>query len=286
MRLIFIVLFALNVVFFFWTTFVHEDNRIATTKPVLPASPKKLFLPGESRVPESQDVVKPKPVSVTENTMINVDNGGQNASDNEGITGGENALSPQDPPETAVVDQENVLRNGDQPLNVNPIPAEQPEPVQVALDYCFSIPSESEKEEIDKIRTLYSDSQWEWRTDEQTQTVDNGFWVYLPKESSLKAARANAALLKKNKFRDYYIITSGRNKYAISLGLFRVYESALGRQKQVQDFGLSPKLEKRTKKITYTIGELVALQRTEKPIGPEGWPMVLCDSNAQNTTPN
>ncbi|MDX1570989.1 MAG: SPOR domain-containing protein [Xanthomonadales bacterium] len=75
------------------------------------------------------------------------------------------------------------------------------------------------------------------RQRQTVETVDRGFWVYLPavptREDALRVARdLNAAGL-----RDYYVVTAGEQENTIALGLFRQEENARRRLAALKSLG-------------------------------------------------
>ncbi len=53
-----------------------------------------------------------------------------------------------------------------------------------------------------------------------------GWWVYLPPAANKAAAETRAALLKAAGIRDFFIVDSGPQRFAISLGVFRTEDAA------------------------------------------------------------
>jgi hypothetical protein len=53
-----------------------------------------------------------------------------------------------------------------------------------------------------------------------------GWWVYLPPAANKAAAETRAALLKAAGIKDFFIVDSGPQRFAISLGVFRTEDAA------------------------------------------------------------
>ncbi len=70
------------------------------------------------------------------------------------------------------------------------------------------------------------------------------YWVLLPPAESRAAAKQTIARLKQLKLDDYFLVVSGDQTNAISLGVFTQFESAHRRIKQIQALGFTPRFEK------------------------------------------
>lgn len=69
------------------------------------------------------------------------------------------------------------------------------------------------------------------------------YWVHLPPQENHDAALALAAQLKAKKIRDYYVLNSGEQVNAISLGHFRDKNGALSVLAKVRQAGFAPVME-------------------------------------------
>lgn len=69
------------------------------------------------------------------------------------------------------------------------------------------------------------------------------YWVYLPPQADHEAAVALAAQLKAKKIRDYYVLNSGEQVNAISLGHFRDKNGALSVLAKARQAGFKPTME-------------------------------------------
>jgi hypothetical protein len=74
-------------------------------------------------------------------------------------------------------------------------------------------------------------------------TERTAYWVYLAPLSSREAAEAVARKLRERGVTDYFVVPSGENKYAVSLGLFSKEDGALRRLDEITALGLKPLVE-------------------------------------------
>ena len=70
-----------------------------------------------------------------------------------------------------------------------------------------------------------------------------GYWVMLPPASNRKQAKASVAKLKELNVKDYFLVTTGSKKYAISLGVFSKSSSARRRLDAMKKLGLKPQID-------------------------------------------
>jgi hypothetical protein len=69
------------------------------------------------------------------------------------------------------------------------------------------------------------------------------YWVFLPAFPSRAAARPALRQLQQHGFKDYYLVRSGENENAVSLGVFSERSRAERRYRQIRGFGLKPQLD-------------------------------------------
>lgn len=70
-----------------------------------------------------------------------------------------------------------------------------------------------------------------------------GLWVLLPPESSRQEAKQNVNLLKEKGIKDYFLVVTGEQANAVSLGVFAQSESAQRRFEEIKELGFSPKIQ-------------------------------------------
>jgi cell division septation protein DedD len=70
-----------------------------------------------------------------------------------------------------------------------------------------------------------------------------GFWVLLPPESSRSQARQNIDLLKEKGIKDYFLVVTGEQTNAVSLGVFAQTDTAQRRFEEIKAMGFNPKIQ-------------------------------------------
>lgn len=70
-----------------------------------------------------------------------------------------------------------------------------------------------------------------------------GFWVILPPEETRRAAEANVKLLKDKGIKDYFLVVTGEQINAVSLGVFSKSELAQRRFEDIKALGFVVKIE-------------------------------------------
>ena len=93
------------------------------------------------------------------------------------------------------------------------------------------------------------------------------FWVYLPPDGDKASALRVSKRLVKNKIKDYYIINSGLKRNGISLGHFKIKDSAYNHSKRLKKLGFKP--EVMTIFETYVVYWLDYKQKLDQPIPDE-----------------
>lgn len=73
------------------------------------------------------------------------------------------------------------------------------------------------------------------------------YWVYLPKFKSYDQAKQVADSMRNKGYKDYYIVASGGNENALSLGLFKEQSGAERRRNRVIKLGYAAKIETKFK---------------------------------------
>lgn len=71
-----------------------------------------------------------------------------------------------------------------------------------------------------------------------------GFWVFLPAESTRRAAQQHVADLKAKNVKDYFLVATGEYSNAVSLGVFSQPELAQRRNDELKALGFAVKLQK------------------------------------------
>lgn len=118
----------------------------------------------------------------------------------------------------------------------------------------------------------------EYRKSEER--VREGFWVLLPPASSRDAAKKTVRDLKLKGEKDFFLVATGQQENAISLGVFAKSESANRRLRQVKEKGFAPVVQTihlpskdywldwpRTSEIRITDTQLQKIKKQNKDIG-------------------
>ena len=71
-----------------------------------------------------------------------------------------------------------------------------------------------------------------------------GYWVIIPPESNRNAAKAHVKILKEKEVKDYFLVVTGEQTNAVSLGVFSRSELAQRRYEEIKELGFSVRIEK------------------------------------------
>lgn len=80
---------------------------------------------------------------------------------------------------------------------------------------------------------------------ERRTSKDNkrkGFWVLIPPEKSRKLAKDHIRELKKQNVKDYFLVVTGEQTNAVSLGVFSKSDLAQRRYEQIKELGFKAKI--------------------------------------------
>lgn len=70
-----------------------------------------------------------------------------------------------------------------------------------------------------------------------------GYWVIIPPEQTRNAAKAHVKLLKEKDVKDYFLVVTGEQTNAVSLGVFSRSELAQRRYQEIQELGFDVRIE-------------------------------------------
>jgi len=106
---------------------------------------------------------------------------------------------------------------------------------------CFSVGPFTRKQEARAAQKKLK--KWDIQSKRRVQKVSTeGFWVIIPPAKSRKLANSQIKKLKELGIRDYFLVATGSQKNAISLGVFSKSSSAKRRLKQMKDKGVKAKI--------------------------------------------
>jgi hypothetical protein len=97
----------------------------------------------------------------------------------------------------------------------------------------------------------------------------SSYWVYLTPRSSRSEALSVARQLAQQGVKDYYVVTSGETRNAVSLGLFSQQARAERRARSIRALGFTPEVE-----VRYRTKTLIWVDYDEiegEPLPPELW---------------
>lgn len=77
----------------------------------------------------------------------------------------------------------------------------------------------------------------------KVSSTDSRYWIILPPFRSAKAAHAALAQLQRSGLKDYYLVRSGDNKNAISLGVYSSHDAARRRYREIRDLKFHPRIQ-------------------------------------------
>lgn len=134
---------------------------------------------------------------------------------------------------------------------------------------CFSLGPIIEEQQVEKLEAKLKEEGIDAKRKTVVGKEAKSFWVYIPAAKTMEDAKLMAEELKHAKVKDYFIIRTGKNAKAISLGLYNGYRRAKLRQKNLAGIGFEAKVKTRYKEVTHY---WIDIQQNEsKPINDEIW---------------
>ncbi|NOX75426.1 MAG: hypothetical protein GXP17_02165 [Gammaproteobacteria bacterium] len=260
MRLIFVFFLLLNAAYFYWQSewFTAQKNSGILVPAALPPGVESLVLLRERGLGSAVANSKPAPETAPPPLVV--------------------ATSPRQPPATPILAKTSSIS---EPSPMPPAPKE----LTLVEMACFTLgpftkPANAGKA-AKRIRAL--EAQLEQR--EESRRTPKGYWVYLPPLKNYTAARKKVKKIQEMGLGDLFIMGKGSRKNAISLGLFKQRDAAIGRLDQVKAKGLKAVMEtqyRAKKQVWLDVG--VSADRTSA-IGSlaeiaEGYPRVNLSQRA------
>ncbi len=106
---------------------------------------------------------------------------------------------------------------------------------------CYSVGPLARKAEARAVQKRLLN--WNIETKRRVQKIPSeGFWVIIPAAKTRKAANKNIKKLKELGIRDYFLVATGSQKNAVSLGVFSKSSSARRRLKAMLNKGVKAKI--------------------------------------------
>lgn len=134
---------------------------------------------------------------------------------------------------------------------------------------CFSIGPILEEQQVEELEAKLEDAEIDAKRKTVVGKEAKSFWVYIPAAETMEDAKLMAEELKHAKVKDYFIIRTGKNAKAISLGLYNGYRRAKLRQKNLAGMGFVAKVKTRYKEVTHYWIDIQ--EKESKPLNDEVW---------------
>ena len=110
---------------------------------------------------------------------------------------------------------------------------------------CFTLGPFYELEMAENLAKRLESMDFEVRQRNITQPQPSSYWVYLPPRASQEDAVKITKNLARKGIKDYFVVTEGDTRNAISLGLFNWQSGARRRFQKIKSLGYEPELEVR-----------------------------------------
>jgi len=209
MRWLFLLLLAVNIIFFSWNLFKGDNNDASSSRngTVLSTTSKKLMLLSEIDLspkvkshPEDESLPALKP----DNTILTAD------------------------PQPAASD----------PSSTTTTTVESPQTITHETGLCYVLGPFASGTEAQRVitRTATTTAIVERRW--SSPRIRPGYLVHIPPAANIKEARSTISVLNTAGISDARIIPSGEMKYAVALGIFPTIESARKRLKKVHKYDI------------------------------------------------
>lgn len=100
---------------------------------------------------------------------------------------------------------------------------------------CFRIDGIEEHSALEQLQRLLQSLDAKVTDKGEKQAVRTNYWVFLPPYPNRAKADEAAAILSRKRVKDFFVVRSGENQNAISLGVFSTRDRAELRYKQIVD---------------------------------------------------
>ncbi len=115
---------------------------------------------------------------------------------------------------------------------------------------CFSLGPIIDDELLESIENKLEENGFKPTQKSITDTEPKSYWVYLSPSNTMEEAFDLADDLKFENIGDFFVIETGENKRAISLGLYSSFNRANRRKSQLVDLGFRAQIKTRYKEVT------------------------------------
>lgn len=110
---------------------------------------------------------------------------------------------------------------------------------------CYALGPFQTQADVRRVANAMATSVAQSRQRQRMQTLDRGFWVFLPAVATREDALNLARELSAAGLKDYYVVTAGDRENTVSLGLFKEEENAVRRQAALQALGFDAQITRR-----------------------------------------
>lgn len=108
---------------------------------------------------------------------------------------------------------------------------------------CFSLGPFTNKDKSNKAQSVLAAAKIETKRLRLRDTSLSGYWVILPASETRKEAIKHITKLKKLKVKDYFLVATGSNANAVSLGVYSQKKLARRRVDEMIRLGFIPRME-------------------------------------------
>ncbi len=108
---------------------------------------------------------------------------------------------------------------------------------------CFTLGPYKDREIMEQLKESLAENVAEVSVRKRQQLEKHRYWVYIPVLLDRKAAKAMAKKLRSKNIKDFYIVLSGKKKNSISLGHYREPNHANRRVRKVIELGFEAEID-------------------------------------------
>jgi hypothetical protein len=119
----------------------------------------------------------------------------------------------------------------------------KPEPVPEKTLHCYTLGPFNEEAALLDIKNQLSEQVAALQVRRREEREPHRYWVYLPPQKSREQAIELGRVLAQKNLKDYYVVRSGENNNALSLGHFREKLHADRRLRQLYNLGFNAEME-------------------------------------------
>lgn len=121
--------------------------------------------------------------------------------------------------------------------------ADEPSVAEQAGMACFTLGPYKDREIMEQLKESLAENVAEVAVRKRQQLEKHRYWVYMPVLSDRKTAKVMAKKLRSKEIKDFYIVLSGKKKNSISLGHYREPNHANRRVKKVIKLGFDAEID-------------------------------------------